>query len=115
DLNALVSFLADPTGSGADRHDGVEEEQAAQSAPAWSAPVVAKGGAPIPEDMKSKMPSGPSPFGGMGGPPYPDGLDVPDTRFYTGYGITRHITRPPWSTLTAYDLNKGTIKWQVPL
>jgi quinoprotein glucose dehydrogenase len=21
---------------------------------------------------------------------------------------------PPWSTLTAYDLNKGTIKWQVP-
>ena len=22
---------------------------------------------------------------------------------------------PPWSTLTAYDLNKGTIKWQIPL
>ena len=22
---------------------------------------------------------------------------------------------PPWSTLTAYDLNLGTIKWQVPL
>ena len=22
---------------------------------------------------------------------------------------------PPWTTLTAYDLNKGTIKWQVPL
>jgi quinoprotein glucose dehydrogenase len=21
---------------------------------------------------------------------------------------------PPWSTLTAYDLNTGTIKWQVP-
>jgi quinoprotein glucose dehydrogenase len=23
--------------------------------------------------------------------------------------------KPPWSTLTAYDLNKGTIKWQIPL
>ncbi len=23
--------------------------------------------------------------------------------------------KPPWSSLTAYDLNKGTIKWQIPL
>jgi quinoprotein glucose dehydrogenase len=23
--------------------------------------------------------------------------------------------KPPWSTLTAYDLNKGIIKWQIPL
>jgi quinoprotein glucose dehydrogenase len=23
--------------------------------------------------------------------------------------------KPPWSTLTAYDLNKGTIRWQIPL
>jgi quinoprotein glucose dehydrogenase len=23
--------------------------------------------------------------------------------------------KPPWSTLTAYNLNQGTIKWQVPL
>jgi quinoprotein glucose dehydrogenase len=22
---------------------------------------------------------------------------------------------PPWSTLTAYDLNQGTIKWQIPV
>src|SRR5439155_24101464 len=22
---------------------------------------------------------------------------------------------PPWTTLTAYDLNRGTIEWQVPL
>ena len=22
---------------------------------------------------------------------------------------------PPWSSLTAYDLNKGTIKWKIPL
>jgi quinoprotein glucose dehydrogenase len=25
------------------------------------------------------------------------------------------VSSPPWNTLTAYDLNEGTIKWQVPL
>ena len=25
------------------------------------------------------------------------------------------IVGPPWSRMTAYDLNKGTIKWQIPL
>lgn len=25
------------------------------------------------------------------------------------------VISPPWTTLTAYDLNKGTIEWQVPL
>jgi quinoprotein glucose dehydrogenase len=45
-------------------------------------------------------------------------------------GVTQYFTRgfgymntslgvppitPPWSTLTAYDLNKGAIKWQIPL
>ncbi|MGE0405503.1 MAG: PQQ-binding-like beta-propeller repeat protein, partial [Candidatus Korobacteraceae bacterium] len=113
DLNELVSFLADPTST--ERHDGVEEDGAAATAAGWTAPVAGSGGAPIPEEMKSRMPSGPSQYGGMGGPPYPSDLDIPWDRYYTGYGITRHITRPPWSTLTAYDLNKGTIKWQVPL
>jgi quinoprotein glucose dehydrogenase len=25
------------------------------------------------------------------------------------------VITPPWTTLTAYDLNKGTIRWQIPL
>ena len=41
-------------------------------------------------------------------------------RYQTGYN---HITdskgvpiiKPPWTRLTAYDLNSGTIKWQVPV
>ena len=33
---------------------------------------------------------------------------------YTGYGMNGLIVKPPYSTLTAYDLNTGTIKWQVP-
>ena len=38
----------------------------------------------------------------------------PRCGYYTGYGMQSTIVRPPYSTLTAYDLNTGTIKWQVP-
>jgi len=42
------------------------------------------------------------------------------TRYYTGYGYMNSgmglpAISPPWSTLTAYDMNQGTIKWQIPL
>jgi quinoprotein glucose dehydrogenase len=42
------------------------------------------------------------------------------TRFWTGYGYMNSreglpAISPPWSTLTAYDMNKGDIKWQIPL
>jgi quinoprotein glucose dehydrogenase len=56
-----------------------------------------------------------NPYGQMDGPPYPEGLDVPADRYYTGYNIMGNIIKPPYSTLTAYDLNQGTIKWQVPV
>ncbi|MPZ19289.1 MAG: PQQ-binding-like beta-propeller repeat protein [Luteitalea sp.] len=41
-------------------------------------------------------------------------------RFWSDYGYMRPTIgpapiAPPWSTMTAYDLNKGTIKWQVPI
>jgi quinoprotein glucose dehydrogenase len=41
-------------------------------------------------------------------------------RFVSGFGLMRASNGlspigPPWSTLTAYDLNEGTIKWQIPL
>jgi quinoprotein glucose dehydrogenase len=49
-------------------------------------------------------------------PPPPPG----QTRYYTPYGTLNASNGlaaigPPWSELTAYDLNQGTIKWQVPL
>ena len=49
-------------------------------------------------------------------PPPPPG----QTRYYTPYGTLNASNGlpaigPPWSELTAYDLNEGTIKWQVPL
>ncbi|HEY5055394.1 MAG TPA: PQQ-binding-like beta-propeller repeat protein [Acidobacteriaceae bacterium] len=42
------------------------------------------------------------------------------TRYWTGYGYMNSkeglpAISPPWSTLTAYDVAAGTIKWQIPL
>lgn len=41
-------------------------------------------------------------------------------RYWSGYGYMISSDglpdiSPPWTTLTAYDLDRGTIKWQVPL
>lgn len=41
-------------------------------------------------------------------------------RFVSGFGLMRASNGlspigPPWSSLTAYDLNNGTIQWQIPL
>ncbi|HUK15492.1 MAG TPA: PQQ-binding-like beta-propeller repeat protein [Bryobacteraceae bacterium] len=57
--------------------------------------------------------------GGRGGPPVPP-PPAGQTRYYTPYGTLDAnnglpAIGPPWSELTAYDLNAGTIKWQVPL
>jgi quinoprotein glucose dehydrogenase len=70
----------------------------------------APGGLDIPE-----LEPRPSP---LGGPPYPAGVDAPPNRYYTDWGLypnQPYIIGPPWSAIVAYDLNKGTIKWRVPL
>jgi quinoprotein glucose dehydrogenase len=41
-------------------------------------------------------------------------------RYYSGYGFMiasdgLSPIAPPWTSLTAYDLNEGTIKWKIPL
>jgi quinoprotein glucose dehydrogenase len=46
-------------------------------------------------------------------------LEPPGTRYWTGYGYMNSsdglpAINPPWSTLTAYDLNTGTMKWKIP-
>jgi quinoprotein glucose dehydrogenase len=55
------------------------------------------------------------PYGMMGGPPYPAGVDAPKLRYYSGWNVMYKYIDPPWSTLVAYDLNQGTIKWKVPI
>ena len=70
--------------------------------------VVASGGAP-----QERQPR--SPYN-RGGRDYPPGVDVPKVRYYTDYGLGHpYILHPPWSTITAYDLNAGVIRWTQPL
>jgi quinoprotein glucose dehydrogenase len=47
-------------------------------------------------------------------PPYPEGVEPPPSRYKTGYGNEPYVITPPWSSITAYDLNTGKIKWQAP-
>ena len=47
-------------------------------------------------------------------PAYPEGVTPPPSRYKTGYGNEPYVITPPWSTITAYDLNTGKIKWQTP-
>ena len=47
-------------------------------------------------------------------PDYPPSVIPPPSRYKTGYGQEGYIITPPWSTITAYDLNTGKIMWQTP-
>ena len=47
-------------------------------------------------------------------PEYPAGVTPPPSRYKTGYGNEGYVITPPWSTITAYDLNTGKIKWKTP-
>jgi quinoprotein glucose dehydrogenase len=47
-------------------------------------------------------------------PEYPADVKPPPSRYKTGYGQEGYIIAPPWSTITAYDLNTGKILWQTP-
>src|SRR5690625_3155571 len=74
-------------------------------------PVVATGG------IEGSQTYRPTEGGGLLGSDYPEGVDAPDTRYYLdGWGLGHaYIMSPPWSSITAYDLNEGGIKWQRPL
>ncbi|GAC1497909.1 MAG: hypothetical protein NVS1B6_03750 [Steroidobacteraceae bacterium] len=47
-------------------------------------------------------------------PAYPEDVEEPPSRYKTGYGNEPYLVNPPWTVLTAYDLNTGKIKWQTP-
>jgi quinoprotein glucose dehydrogenase len=47
-------------------------------------------------------------------PSYPAWVTPQPSRYKTGYGQEGYIIKPPWSTITAYDLNTGRIMWQTP-
>jgi quinoprotein glucose dehydrogenase len=93
--------------------DSPEGAQAGK--PAARGPVVASGGAPGGLEARQEDPN---PYTPLGGPPYPPGTAAPRVRYYTNWGLypdQPYIIGPPWSSVVAYDLNAGTIKWKVPL
>lgn len=45
-------------------------------------------------------------------PEPPKGSAPLPERYWSGYGLQTSIVSPPWSTLTAYNLSDGTIKWK---
>ncbi len=92
------------------------------------------GGGPRPRrrnDPTEKLPMPAGPVVASGGAPrealatngsaqamqtYPEGVDAPSQRYFTDYGLGYpYLLAPPWSTIIAYDLNRGVIKWKKPL
>jgi quinoprotein glucose dehydrogenase len=69
-------------------------------------PVVASGGATIKPDEKRNAPM----------MDYPEDVDYRGERYTTDYGLDwPGVLTPPWSSILAYDLNNGTVKWQKPV
>jgi len=88
------------------------------------------GGPPLPEGPVAQTGAAPHPpvpppyagpfYPGVGGTagnrPWPDDVAAAKlpTRYQSGYNVMATSTKPPYTTITAYDLNTGEIKWQVP-
>lgn len=69
-------------------------------------PVVASGGVKNKPDAKINAPT----------LEYPAGVAHPADRYTTDYGLEwPALLSPPWSSILAFDLNNGTIKWKKPI
>ncbi|MDC6386616.1 quinoprotein glucose dehydrogenase [Flagellimonas taeanensis] len=98
-LKALFQFL----GGDPERRSFRRGEQ--QGEPI-DGPVVASGGVIVPPDVQRGAPM----------QEYPQGVEHPETRYTTDYGLDwPGLIDPPWSSIIAYDLNEGTIKWRQPV
>ncbi|RVU02820.1 quinoprotein glucose dehydrogenase [Mucilaginibacter limnophilus] len=98
-IAAIYAFLAPSSGR--------NNQPASTSATLPEGPVVASGGAPVTQ---------PQTRGGMRD--YPEGYTGPKVQYVErnnwGEGVDSLLTAP-WSGIAAYDLNKGTLKWRIPL
>jgi quinoprotein glucose dehydrogenase len=103
-LDELFAFLS----------AGSEPGRGRAGAARAAGPVVASGGAP----GGLEIPAVRGRYSPLGGPEYPEGAQTPKNRYYTDWGLypnQPYVIGPPWSAIVAYDLNRGMIKWRVPL
>jgi quinoprotein glucose dehydrogenase len=110
DFSLLSEYLVNPGGGGRGR--------GMMTPVTPTGPVVASGGAPgmaAAVAAFNKAREGSINYGSMQGPPYPAGVDVPEERYFSGWGVSAYAVSAPFTSLVAYDLNKGTIKWKVPI
>jgi quinoprotein glucose dehydrogenase len=114
EIASVIAYLASTSPSAGRGRAGGRGSGPAETFP--PGPVVARGGAPQPPlPPRPTGPFYPGVGGNAGNTLYPpDVKDVPPTRYMTDYGVLASFTKPPYTTLTAYDLNTGEIKWQVP-
>jgi quinoprotein glucose dehydrogenase len=100
-MDALVAYLTTrPPGGGRGRRGGPP--------PTFPpGPVVASGGA------QTRPPGGGRGRGGAR--PYPDGVEQRPQYVIDAYGLIDTMMKPPFTSLTKYDLNTGAIAWQVGL
>jgi quinoprotein glucose dehydrogenase len=59
--------------------------------------------------------SAPAPIAEHAPPPATAANPTAPIRYWSGYNLQTAIIKPPFSTITAYDLNQGNIKWQIPV
>jgi len=116
EVSALCAFLTGD-GSAQSAHGGqaVASRTTQKTARPRRGPVVASGGAPAGQLAPGAKLPPVSPYGIYAGPPYPKNVAAPTVRYYNNYSTDFASIGPPWSTITAYDLNRATIRWQVPL
>ena len=118
EIRAIFAFLSitNPNGRGGGGGGRGRGGRGAGAPPLPPGPVVASGGAarpPLPPRYGG--PFYPGVGGTAGNMPWPADVEAAKlpTRYQTGYNVMATSTKPPYTTITAYDLNSGEIKWQV--
>jgi quinoprotein glucose dehydrogenase len=107
ELDAVIQFVSSDAAPGARGGRGGRGSAAPSTFP--PGPVVASGPAAVRPGAGGRATP---PFGGG----YPDGVEGPSSRFtINGYGTIPTVVKPPYTTLTSYDLNSGAIRWQIAL
>jgi quinoprotein glucose dehydrogenase len=112
---AIHAFLAATAPGG--RRGGGNRGRGGAGATYPPGPVVASGGAPRPELPPAyDGPLFPGQGGTTGNRPWPSDVEAArlERRYQSGYNVMGSATKPPYTTITAYDLNTGEIRWQVP-